>query len=1060
MTYVINPHFIRPNIDNANIKDNDIKTVVYQDTVSIKMFIKPRKTLCNADLFISEPCMERYVNNMNINDKFTSCAALNRIKTTLQNEFKSLPQSINTTNCPVMVDSQQQVELFDIIANTKTSNEIDIIKLKHALQNTRHIDIINDWLKGDKYVVSSGMDVYQLQKHSLNRFIKYEILNELSGMNVQRSFTNNGQSMKLGNDIIDMINSYHDNSSPNQHLKPMRISHETSINYKYLFNITNASNVVKINLKEQLQQDKIHSCNMLLDIELGKPCIRIMDNKLKLAAEQFQLLEDQNEKVNTFQHAVYNINKPIDGPQSIGSDHSIMGYNIYMSCVVNIKEEEYDQIYACKDAEMQRQQMYQIINDKYKEHIIRDPLYYDNLMVAYHIEVFRAQSQTSKLLDNITMRILNNEKEHDIMLDNTDDYHRRKHEMKDIIATNCRTLTGRLQNLKAQRDNLNLKIQHLQTIMQQLQISLGNTQPTNNENNEIIQNVTIKIKNLHKEMIKYQKQIKSSIQISKNLTDQFDACETIHRKMEFGCDPIIVTHKLIAIKRERQTGLQYIQVSFIKRGRKFPNRSIRHIPPGKKSETFTSNKIEHMNIINMKSGNINGQSRYKLSGKYYEDKLNKISQAYRTKKTISYISSLESQNNLTVDTISSQINQKGINFNYKYIDVIKTCTEHNRLVTPPFNWQQEQTSNIMCKWLPDIKKILFFDREQRKIWVTKTAINNHRQQEEKKCINDTILKLFNSMPNSTLPYRLIYTKPSSYGNISTQQPHSQPHNFKQKYGLYKSHTYKLVSIISRSIINNQMEQEPLLHTSIVEFLDTKTRCIVPNFKIESFNWDLMGTPTTRNHNISDPNSIEMTLKREITKILKEDLIYKHLCTKYINATTKNPRYIPSSTTIDVDSMHTTTYKIFMVNKKKRISQLISSNIMRLISKFYNSNKYPNISYGNMELSNLMFKVSHDRPLESRNAWRPIWQMSQLSHIESKCHLYALNNKDWRYKHSISIYDIQRYLINNSHVDEKGDFNRFFDIFNAPYTSIVRQTNTKPLYLQNAEHLQLPDLEAL
>ena len=68
------------------------------------------------------------------------------------------------------------------------------------------------------------MDVYQLQKHSLNRFIKYEILNELSGMNVQRSFTNNGQSMKLGNDIIDMINSYHDNSSPNQHLKPMRIS--------------------------------------------------------------------------------------------------------------------------------------------------------------------------------------------------------------------------------------------------------------------------------------------------------------------------------------------------------------------------------------------------------------------------------------------------------------------------------------------------------------------------------------------------------------------------------------------------------------------------------------------------------------------------------------------------------------------------------------------------------------------------------------------------------------------------------------------------------------------
>ena len=107
-------------------------------------------------------------------------------------------------------------------------------------------------------------------------------------------------------------------------------------------------NVVKINLKEQLQQDKIHSCNMLLDIGLGKPCIRIMDNKLKLAAEQFQLIEDQNEKVNTFQHAVYNINKPIDGPQSIGSDHSIMGYNIYMSCVVNIKEEEYDRYMPVK----------------------------------------------------------------------------------------------------------------------------------------------------------------------------------------------------------------------------------------------------------------------------------------------------------------------------------------------------------------------------------------------------------------------------------------------------------------------------------------------------------------------------------------------------------------------------------------------------------------------------------------------------------------------------------------------------------------------------------------
>ena len=79
------------------------------------MFIKPRKTLCNADLFISEPCMERYVNSMKINDKFKSRADLNRIKTTLQNEFKSLPQSINTTNCPVMVDRQQQVELFGIM---------------------------------------------------------------------------------------------------------------------------------------------------------------------------------------------------------------------------------------------------------------------------------------------------------------------------------------------------------------------------------------------------------------------------------------------------------------------------------------------------------------------------------------------------------------------------------------------------------------------------------------------------------------------------------------------------------------------------------------------------------------------------------------------------------------------------------------------------------------------------------------------------------------------------------------------------------------------------------
>ena len=1022
------------------------------------MFMKPRKTICNTDLFISEPCMERYVNSMKINDKFTSCAALNRIKSTLQNEFKSLPQIINTANCPVMVESQQQVELFGIIANAQTSNEIDIIKLKHAFQNTRHIDIINDWLKGDKYVVSSGMDVYQLQKHSLNRFLKYEILNELSAMNVQRSFTNNGHPMKLGNDIIDMISSYHDNSSPNEQLKPMRISYETSINYKYLFNIRNASNVVKINLKKQLQQDKIQSCNLLLDIRLGKPCIRIMDNKLKLAAEQFQLIEDPNEKVNTFQHAVYNINKPI-GPQSIGPDHSIVGYNIYMSCVVNIKEQEYDQIYACKDVETQTQKMYQIINAKYKEHIIQDPLYYDNLMVAYHIEVFSAQSQTSKSLDNITMRILNNEKEHDIMLDNNNVYHQRKQEMKDIIATNCRNLTGRLQNLKAQRDNFNLEIQRLQTIMQQLQNILDNLHPTNNENNEIIQDVTIKIQNHHKEMVKYQKQIKANIQISKNLTEQFDACETIHRKMEFGCDPINVIHKLIAIKSERQTGLQYIQVSFIKRGQKLASRSIRRIPPVKKSETFTSNKIEHMNIINMKSGNINGHSRYKLTGKYYEDKLNKISQAYRTKKTISYISSLESQNSLTVDTISSQINQKGINFNYKYMDVIKTCTEHNRLVTPPFNWQQEQTSDIMCKWLPDIKKILFFDREQRKIWVTNTALDIKREQEDKKSINDTILKLLNSMPNSTLPYRLIYSKPSSYGNISTQQPHSQPHNFKQKYRLYKSHTYKLISIISRSIINNQMEQEPLLHTSIVEFLDTKTICIVPNFKIEPFNWDLMGVSTTRNRNISDPNSIEMTLKREITKILKEDLIYKHLCSKYINANTNNPRYLPPSKIMDVDWIHTPKYKIFMFNKKKRINQLISSNIMRLISKFYNANKYPNNSYGNMALSNLMFKVSHDGPVESGNTWRPIWQMKQLSQIESKCHLYALNYKDRRYKHSISIYDIQRYLTNNSHVDEKGDFNRFFDIFNAPDTSIVRQTNPKPLYLQNAEQLQLPDLGA-
>ena len=207
--------------------------------------------------------------------------------------------------------------------------------------------------------------------------------------------------------------------------------------------------------------------------------------------------------------------------------------------------------------------MYQIINAKYKEHIIQDPLYYDNLMVAYHIEVFRAQSQTSKSLDNITMRILNNEKEHDIMLDNNDVYHQRKQEMKDIIATNCRNLTGRLQTLKAQRNNLNLKIQRLKTIMQQLQNVLDNTQPTNNENNEIIQDVTIKIQNHHKEMVKYQKQIKANIQISKNLTEQFDACETIHRKMEFGCDPINVIHKLIAIKSERQTGLQYIQVSFI-----------------------------------------------------------------------------------------------------------------------------------------------------------------------------------------------------------------------------------------------------------------------------------------------------------------------------------------------------------------------------------------------------------------------------------------------------------------------------------------------------------------
>ena len=256
-----------------------------------------------------------------------------------------------------------------------------------------------------------------------------------------------------------------------------------------------------------------------------------------------------------------------------------------------------------------------------------------------------------------------------------------------------------------------------------------------------------------------------------------------------------------------------------------------------------------------------------------------------------------------------------------------------------------------------------------------------------------------------------------------------------------------------------MEQEPLLHTSIVEFLDTKTICIVPNFKIEPFNWDLMGVSTTRNRNISDPNSIEMTLKREITKILKEDLIYKHLCSKYINANTNNPRYLPPSKIMDVDWIHTPKYKIFMFNKKKRINQLISSNIMRLISKFYNANKYPNNSYGNMALSNLMFKVSHDGPVESGNTWRPIWQMKQLSQIESKCHLYALNYKDRRYKHSISIYDIQRYLTNNSHVDEKGDFNRFFDIFNAPDTSIVRQTNTKPLYLQNAEQLQLPDLGA-
>ena len=1010
------------------------------------MLLQPRKIVCNADLFICEPRMESFINNMKLNEKFTSFSTLNRIKSNIQNEFKSLPQNINISNCIVMVDSQQQMDLFCIIANAQSSNEIDIIKLKHALQNTRHIDIINDWLKGDKFVISSGMNVHHLQKHALNRFIKYEILSELSGMVVQQSYANNGQPMKLGNDIIDMISIYHDWAPQNGHISPMRISYDMSINYKYLFNITNASNVVKVNLKQQLQNDKIEPCSLLLDTGLGRigrPYICILDNKLKLAAEQFQLVDEECEKVNTFQHAAYNINKPISRPQCIESDYCIVGYNIYMSCVINITEWEYKQIYACQDDQTQRHKMYQLINDKYKERIIRDPLYYDNLMVAYHVEVFTAQSHSTESLDNI-MRITSNGKEYYIELRDMDVYHQRKQHMKDVIATNCRNLTGRLQNQKAQRDTLNLKIDRLKTIIETLQIVLDKTQPTNKKNNKIIQNATLQIKQHHKEMMQYQKQIKSSIEISRKLTQQFDACETIHAKMQFGVEPINVIHKLIPIKGERQIGLQDMEVSFIKRGRNFWSR--KRILQRAKNVTFIDNKIEHMNIINMKSGNINGQSRYKLTGKYYEDKLSKISQAYRTKKIISYISSLKSQNRSIVGTISSQINQKGINFNYKYMDVIKTCTEHNRNELPPFNWQQEQTSDIMCKWLPYIQKILFIDRKQRKIWATNNKIDIKPGQGDQTCINDTIVQLF----NSTLPYKIIDAKSTSAGKHQIgpkQRPQSQPHNFKQEYRLYKGDTYKLVIIVSRSILNNQMEQEELLHTSIVEFLDTKLICIVPNFKIEPFNWDLMGLSTTRNRNISDPTSFEMTLKRQITKILKEDIIYKHLCEKFINGSINSHRA----------SKYTN--KMFMINKRKRKSELISSNIMRLISKIYNANKNTCNSNGNLELSNLMFKISRDETAKSANKWRPIWQIRKLSQIESKCHIHALNNTESRYKDSISIYDMQKYLSTNNY-DDVGDFNRFFDIHNAPYSWIIPQAKSEPPYLKNAEQLKLPDLEPL